>query len=551
MRQVRPITTAVAVAAAVAVTITSSGVAAAQSSPEEVSAAIPCTPLHTVGIQGTGQSAPDASPTIDGGFLGMSVMIPLLNAAPGDVSRQLVPYAADFGLRGSTYEQSMTEGVDKASEVISSYVSRCPSSMIAIAAFSQGAQIADTIVRNIGAGKGPISADRLAAAALFSSPTRPQGAGVFPGGSAGQSTPTPPRGLGSDVLADLKVTASAPSDGGGIAPNFAAASGYGAVAGRVASFCSEGDLACATPPNATLARTVTNIAGQLHLEQQDPLRTLTDLAGALGGATIRTAADVVNEDVNFKNGRFTVQSSGKTILGRLAANSDPRSSTPDADADVIRALIKTGVMGLQAGVTIAKKVLTLETIGQLAVVGVANPPAALGVLAAKVGEAALSLFPPSTGTQVQRYIYNEVTRTVQDNKDLLKMATDLKYWDSARNHNSYDVNPVDSQGQTAARYTVDWFATLAKELADSPYKESGGGSTTLTTSPRSSVTSTRPTPSTSASSVPTFSSGDWSNDSESVPWPTGDSSKPGNGAAFAPAQIPTPAAPPADSDTSQ
>ncbi|NKU60942.1 hypothetical protein GS883_21765 [Rhodococcus hoagii] len=90
------------------------------------------------------------------------------------------------------------------------------------------------------------------------------------------------------------------------------------MAGRVASFCSEGDLACATPPNATLARTVTNIAGQLHLEQQDPLRTLTDLAGALGGATIRTAADVVNEDVNFKNGRFTVQSSGKTILGRLA-----------------------------------------------------------------------------------------------------------------------------------------------------------------------------------------------------------------------------------------
>ncbi|NKR23328.1 hypothetical protein GS579_25490 [Rhodococcus hoagii] len=49
------------------------------------------------------------------------------------------------------------------------------------------------------------------------------------------------------------------------------------MAGRVASFCSEGDLACATPPNATLARTVTNIAGQLHLEQQDPLRTLTDL----------------------------------------------------------------------------------------------------------------------------------------------------------------------------------------------------------------------------------------------------------------------------------
>ncbi len=100
------------------------------------------------------------------------------------MSRQLVPYAADFGLRGSTYEQSMTEGVEKASEVISSYVSRCPSSMIAIAAFSQGAQIADTIVRNIGAGKGPISADRLAAAALFSSPPARRAQVCFPGGSA-------------------------------------------------------------------------------------------------------------------------------------------------------------------------------------------------------------------------------------------------------------------------------------------------------------------------------------------------------------------------------
>ncbi|NKS56573.1 cutinase family protein [Rhodococcus hoagii] len=501
-----------------------------------------------MGIQGTGQSAPDASPTTDSGFLGESVMIPLLNAAPGDVSRQLVPYAADFGWRGSTYEQSMTEGVEKTNDVVASYASRCPSSMIAVTAYSQGSQIADTVVRNIGAGKGPISADRLAAAALFSSPTRPQGAGVFPGGAAGQSTPTPPKSLPSDSLASLKVTATAPADGGGIAPNFAATSGYGSVAGRVASFCSEGDLACATPPNATLARTVTNIAGQLHLDQQDPLQTLSDLAGALGGATIRTAADVVNEDISFKNDHFTVQSTGKTIAGRLATNSDPRSATPDADADVIRALIKTGVMGLQAGVTIAKKVLTLDTIGQLAVVGMANPPAAFGILAAKVGEAALSLFPPSTGTQVQKYIYNEVTRTVQDNRDLLKMATDLKYWDTARNHTSYDAIPVDSQGQTAADYTVSWFSRLAKELADSPYKETATRSAVATTSPRPTTAA----PQSTSALVPTFSSGDlWPEDEPSDPAQTDVPARPGGGAVFAPAQIPTPAAPPADSTNQQ
>ncbi|MBM4605650.1 cutinase family protein [Rhodococcus hoagii] len=468
-----------AVAAAVAVTITSSGVAAAQSSPEEVSAAIPCTPLHTVGIQGTGQSAPDASPTIDGGFLGMSVMIPLLNAAPGDVSRQLVPYAADFGLRGSTYEQSMTEGVEKASEVISSYVSRCPSSMIAIAAFSQGAQIADTIVRNIGAGKGPISADRLAAAALFSSPTRPQGAGVFPGGSAGQSTPTPPRGLTSDVLADLKVTASAPSDGGGIAPNFAAASGYGAVAGRVASFCSEGDLACATPPNATLARTVTNIAGQLHLEQQDPLRTLTDLAGALGARNDSHGCRRRERGRHFKNGRFTVQSSGKTILGRLATNSDPRSATPDADADVIRALIKTGVMGLQAGRDHRQEGPHSRN-HRAARSGRRRQPASRPRCPRREGGGSRTEpFPPSTGTGPALHLQRgHPHRAGQQGP--------------AQDGDRPQVlgqRPQPQQLRRQPRWTardrprppihVDWFATLAKELADSPYKESGGGSTTL------------------------------------------------------------------------
>ncbi len=52
--------------------------------------------------------------------------------------------------------------------------------MIAVTGYSQGAQIADTVIRNIGSGKGPITADKLAAGALFSSPNRPQGASTFP-----------------------------------------------------------------------------------------------------------------------------------------------------------------------------------------------------------------------------------------------------------------------------------------------------------------------------------------------------------------------------------
>ncbi|MFC9556055.1 cutinase family protein [Rhodococcus sp. NPDC056960] len=468
-----------------------------------------CTPLHVVGVQGTNQSAPDASPTTDSGFLGDAVLGPLLETAAGNISREYVPYAGDFGWRGQTYEQSMLGGVDKATQVLRDYASRCPDAQFAIIGYSQGGQIADILARNIGAGDGPVHADQVAAVSLFSSPNRPDGASTFPD-APGRTSPLAPEGVPADALSDLTVGVQPPADGGGIAPNIASASGYGELAGRVASWCGEGDLACATPEDAPLARTVTNIAGQLHLEAQDPQQTLLDLTGALGGAVLRTGADVINNDINFRGGRFQVTQSGQTVLGRLADNSDPRSATPEADAEIIRAVIKTGVMGFQAGVAIAKKVLTPENIGQLAAVGLANPPAALGLLALKVGDAALDLFPPATGREVERYIYKEVTRGVQDNKGLVKMATDLKYWDAARNHAVYDVNVVDAVGRTAAGFTVAWLTEIAAALTDTDRPTStttSRASVTPPPTPTRSPSTTSPSTTTSSTRTPTTTSG--------------------------------------------
>ncbi|MHA4855170.1 cutinase family protein [Rhodococcus sp. MSC1_016] len=501
VRKLRPATMPM-----VALLVTAMSVAAAAVGPT-TAAADPaesdCTPLHVVGVQGTNQSAPDASPTTDSGFLGDAVLGPLLKTAEGNISREYVPYAGDFGWRGETYEQSMLGGVDKANQVLSDYASRCPDTQFAIIGYSQGGQIADILARNIGAGDGPVKADQVAAVSLFSSPNRPDGASTFPD-APGRTSPLAPEGVPADALSDLTVEVEPPADGGGIAPNIASANGYGELAGRVASWCGEGDLACATPEDAPLARTVTNIAGQLHLEAQDPQQTLLDLTGALGGAVLRTGADVINNDINFSGGRFQVKQSGQTVLGRLADNSDPRSATPEADAEIIRAVIKTGVMGFQAGVAIAKKVLTPENIGQLAAVGLANPPAALGLLALKVGDAALDLFPPATGREVERYIYKEVTRGVQDNKGLLKMAADLKYWDAARNHAVYDVNVVDAVGRTAAGFTVAWLTEIAAALTDSTRPASTTTSRASVTAPSTPTRAPASTsPSTTASSTRT------------------------------------------------
>ncbi|WP_157170460.1 cutinase family protein [Nocardia carnea] len=435
--------------------------------PPPVGQAIPCTPLHVVGFQGTGQSGEQANPTVDSGFLGDAVTRPLLQAAQPFVSRQLVAYAADFGFANKPYVDSMTAGLAEGLRTIAEYGDRCPDAKIAIIGYSQGAQIADEIARMIGNGdlNSPVKADRIAAVSLFSSPIRENDAAVFPG-TRQRLTPAAPAGVPQSVLSQLLLADPAPAPGAGLAPKVGKYLGYGRLTGLVASWCNGGDIACSTPADAPLARTVANLGGQIHFSAQDPLQTVADIAEALGGSVLRTAAGVINNDVNFSNGRFSINNSGTTILGRLAQNSDPRAATTQADTDVIRAVIKTGVMGFNAAITLARKILTPTNIASLVAVGMTNPTAAVADLGMKLAGAVLDLVPPATISAGVRYIFNEVTRDVTDNAGLVKMATDLRYWNSGAQHTSYDIAQVGVDGQTPARYTVDWFAALANALGE-------------------------------------------------------------------------------------
>ncbi len=479
-----------------------------------------CDVLHVFGLQGTGESGDAAATDVDSGFLGSAITIPLSLAA-AEVGRTLIPYAASFGGKpgDSTdlpYAQSIADGVAAAEKFLTDYAEKCPGSKIALTGYSQGAQVASELARTIGAGTGPVPAADVAAVALFSDPTRPAGAATFPGSST-PDAPAPPPGVPAADLDGLAVTAP-PADGGGIAPTLATPTtsansidrtstggrAFGQLSGRVAQFCTSGDLACSLPANSSLARIATNISGQLHLQEQDPQRTLVDLAGAVGGATLRTAADVVDEDVDFTGGTFQVASGADTVLGRLAENSAQTSDTPEADAKIVRAVVKAGVMGLGAAVTVAKKVLTPATITELATVGLADPPAALAVLGTKITAATAQLFPPATISSVQRRIYSEITRGVEDNKGLLTLATDVRYWDTVRLHGTYDQVPVTADGLSPAKFTVEWFTRLAAALADTG---SSTGERTTTGAPASGTTSTTSTaPTTTGASTTTPSS---------------------------------------------
>jgi hypothetical protein len=432
-----------------------------------------CTPLHLLLVNGTTDSSPDAPTDTDGGFFSQ-VVIPALVEANGDngkkgvIDRSYVNYSASFGGKPGdqskdTYEQSVQMGITNATAMLTDLASKCPDTQVFVGGYSQGAQVASALSREIGAGEGPISADRFAGAALFSDPTRPAGSPVF--ASSSQTAPAAAPGAKGDSVESVQVAATATPAGGGIAPETTGERSFGKVADRVASFCTAGDLACDTPADAPLARMVANIAGQSSMDTQDPVSILTSVGTALGQSVIYTGASVVNDNINFdsKAGAFTVKDSGTTVLNRMVAYSDP-SKRQDGISEAVAAVTKIAGMGIAAAVTVAKDVLSPQSIAQIAAAGVAGPQAAIGVLGAKVLNATVKLVPPATIDKTVSLAFNEVKSGFADNKGLAKMATDTAYWDTIAKHGSYTTTPVGTGGQTPVELATDWILALAHDL---------------------------------------------------------------------------------------
>ena len=256
-------------------------------------------------------------------------------------------------------------------------------------------------------------------------------------------------------------------------------------------------MACSTPADSQLAKIIANLGGQIHFSAQDPLRTVSDIANALGGSLLKTAVDTVNSDVSFSNGKFSVNTGNTSILGRLATNTNPTNQTSTSVADIIRSIIKVGVMGFNAAVTVGQKVLSASSIASLVTTGLADPAAALVDVGVQLGKAALELVPPATVLSGVNYIFNQISSAAYDNVGLVQMALDLRYWQSGAQHTSYDSWQVGVDGQTPAGFTVDWFAALAKALdAKAKAKASSTTKASTTTKPPTSTSAPKTTTST-------------------------------------------------------
>ncbi|MFC4126861.1 cutinase family protein [Nocardia rhizosphaerae] len=439
-----------------------------------------CPALYALGIQGTGESSPDAAPSTDTGMLS-TVFRPLLALAaePGLVDRAYVPYEAAFGgaVPGGVvpYAESVAGGLERLRAMATQVVERCPDSRIAVVGYSQGAHVASLFAQDVGSGRSAVPADKVAAVALFADPIRGANAPLFPG-APGRTAPLAAPGTSGDTLADVAAVRQAAAPGGGLGVQSVEPADFGRLTGRVASFCATGDLACDAPQGAPLLRAVANLVSQVKLSGGDPIGSLISIADAMAYTSIKTATTVVNEDIAGSTLADVSLAPGKSIAERVADAADPRVA-PDGNA-ALRALLKVGMIGLNAVTTVVKTVLGPDSITELAAATLSNPLAGLTLLSTRLTGAIPELVPPTTGVRLVNEAFTAVTESITDNRELLDVSTWVRYWNTTQRHDAYSRIGVGADGATPTRYVAEWFAAVARDAAaiSAPGAEPVGGS---------------------------------------------------------------------------
>lgn len=468
-----------------------------------------CPALFVLGGQGTGESSPDAPVKADTGMLS-NIMSPLLDQARQlgvDVDRAYVPYPAAFGgaVPGGkeSYAVSVSAAKDNLQTAAEKVLDSCPATKLAIAAYSQFAHAASEFLSEVGAGKiSGVPASSIASAALFGSPTRAEGSGVFPGTS--QTTPSPVPGTSGSALKALPAVTVTTATGAGIGPVGDTVSSFGALTGRVSMWCETGDLACDAPPKAPIARAVANVAGQAEVGG-DPFVAVQTIGLALASTAFNVGVDVINEDIQVPKNSLENLSIApkKTLSQRLAEGSDPRA-TPPTGQEALSALMKVGLVAVNSVVTVAKKVITPETIAAVAAVGLANPAAAFGIIAAKTVHAVINLVPPATTQRLVKQTFDLVKGEVSANKDLFDLAALTKYSNIQAAHGSYGSSAATANGLAPTAYVAKMFAAVAEDLESTSSKTtSSSTSTTRPSATSATPTTTRPVSSSSSTSTTT------------------------------------------------
>ncbi len=457
-----------------------------------------CPVLYAFGVQGSEEAAPEAGLSSDSGALGQ--LFGPLTAAAGDLlQRAYVPYGRAPDGTALPYDAAITAAAERLEQMAVEVVARCPNTKIAAAGYAHGAPAVAQFAERVGTGDAHVSADQIAAIALLANPNRATSTPVLPG-RPGSITPSPAPGTAGRKVATISLL-NQPLRGAGIAATPMASGGFGALAGRVADLCVAGDATCDTLPGTSLAATAANIAARSNL--RDPIAAISTIAEALTTTVFTTAVNVINEDVTGTSLDQLSYQPAKPLGQRLAEASHPDTVRP-GPSEALAALFKIGTIGLNAVVTVARKVFTPATIAELATVGLANPWAAVANLGVKLATAVVELVPPQTASRWVNDAFDAITSTITDHQQLYTLAAASQYSDTSGRHGSYRTIPVTPTGRSALAATADWFTAVARDLAATGSPSAAPQSAAPGTSP---APATAPAPSTAVPGAPTSSGG--------------------------------------------
>lgn len=253
---------------------------------------------------------------------------PVVNA-PGQAVGE-GSYAAvyiDYPANMSSYEDAVNIGVDNTETVMRTIAASCPDTKFAIVGYSEGADVARRVAMEVGNqevgedGYDIVDPASVVGVVILADAGREVGGGPFPGAENEFRNPD-----GFDL---------AYQSGGNSAPGRGAlpgtSGGFGALDGKVASFCSEGDLTCSAPDNIALLQLAVNVGRQLNVDALEreglTIATAQDMATVLGQIALAAFADIQSQE-NWMQ-------SHETFLDVLIKVSDPayKPGTPVAQSN--------------------------------------------------------------------------------------------------------------------------------------------------------------------------------------------------------------------------
>lgn len=240
------------------------------------------------------------------------VNAPADDVEPGAYAAVYIAYPANM----ATYEDAVNAGVANTEQVMREISQACPDTKFSIVGYSEGADVVRRVAMKIGhqeAGQdgayGIVDPADVVGVVILADSGRSAGDGPFPGSKDPFGNP--------DGFDQQYQNGRKPVPGQGAVQG--TSGDFGALNGKIASFCSDGDLTCAAPENISLLQLVVNVGRQLNVDalERDGLTPATgqDVAVALSRIALAAFADIQSQP-NWMQ-------SDETFLEVLLRVSDP------------------------------------------------------------------------------------------------------------------------------------------------------------------------------------------------------------------------------------